>query len=204
MLTIATLLWDANSGSQSFSRAYTEEWVERLYRGFERNLSDPFRFVCHVDRLRKFGEPIEQREMEGGPFGYADCIRAFEGDEPKIVVGLDTVITGNCDHLARYCMTENTLALPRDPYKRHRACTGVALVPAGMGRIYTDHAGQNDMDWLRSFPHRFIDDIWPGHVQSFKGDVKRKGLGDTRIVYFHGLEKPHELSPGHPILRHWV
>lgn len=49
------------------------------------------------------------------------------------------------------------------------------------------------MDWLRRQPHAVIDDLFPGQVVSYKGHVMQHGLGDARIVYFHGFEKPHEL-----------
>jgi len=193
-LTVATLFWQANEHSQSFSSMYTEEWVERLYRGFKRNLTLPFRFVCFTDRARDFKEPIfEIVDPTLGKGGYGDCIRAYAVDGPMILVGLDTVVTGNCDKLADYCMTADRQALPRDPYKMRQACNGVALIPKGWTRIAEEHAGQNDMEWVRRYPHAYIDDLFPGAVQSYKGTVRQSGVGDARIVYFHGKEKPHEL-----------
>lgn len=203
MITIATLFWQANDKSLSFSRQYTEQWVERLYRGFARNLTQPFNFVCYTDRTRTFAEPIEQRQIASANPGYADCIQPYEMGVPMILVGLDTVVTGNCDHLADWCMTSDVIGLPRDPYMPERACNGVALVPEGQEYIASTHAGQNDMEWLRAHPHAFLDDLFPGQIQSFKGAVRDRGLGDTRICYFHGEEKPHQLRPGHPILDHW-
>lgn len=50
------------------------------------------------------------------------------------------------------------------------------------------------MAWMERQPHRVIDNIFPGHVVSYKGRVKKHGLGDARIVFFHGREKPHELA----------
>ena len=63
ILTIATCLWAANSKSLHYSTHSTELDVEKLYRGFKRNLSVPFRFVCWTDTQRTFKEPIEQRQM---------------------------------------------------------------------------------------------------------------------------------------------
>lgn len=201
MITIATLLWDANSASHSFSQAYDETWVEKLYRGFARNLSQPFRFVCYTDRPRTFAEPIEQAQIVGEP-SYASCIQPYELGAPTILVGLDTVVCGNIDHLAGYALGRPTLALPRDPYRPDRACNGVCLIPAGHKHIAAMHEGQNDMAWVRQFPHVFIDDLFPGQVQSYKGTVKDLGLGDTRIVYFHGAEKPAEIDEPW-LAEHW-
>lgn len=203
VITVATLFWQANDKSRPFSAMYDETWVEKLYRGFARNLSKPFRFVCYVDRLYRLADPIEQRPIKSQKPGYADCVQPYEMGEPMILVGLDTVVTGNIDHLAQSCLTRADIGLPRDPYRLQQACNGVALVPGGLERIALDHRGQNDMEWMRTFPHSFLDDEFPGQVQSFKGSVRDQGLGDARIVYFHGREKPHELPAGHSILEHW-
>lgn len=203
MITVATLLWSPNDKSLAFSTMYDEAWVERLYRGFARNLTRPFRFVCYVDRPRNFAEPIDQRQIASAKPGYADCIQPFEMGVPMILCGLDTIITGNIDHLADYCLTADRMALPRDPYHPSRSCNGVCLVPGGLERIASDHRGQNDMEWLRGFPHTFIDDLFPGQVHSFKGAVRDRGLGDSRIVYFHGQEKPHQLPHVAWVGEHW-
>jgi hypothetical protein len=204
MITIATLFWQHNDRSKVFSQSYNEEWVEKLYRGFDRNMTVPFRFVCFTDRQRVFSEPIEQVRIRDPKPSYATCIEPYRLGVPMILVGLDTVVVGNCDHLAEHCFASNVLALPRDPFHPRIACNGVALVPEGMKRIGLEHRGQNDMEWVRSFPHEMLDDIFPGEILSYKVHVKKNGLGNARIVYFHGQEKPHQLPDVEFIKRHWV
>lgn len=211
-LVCATLLWDANDSSFAFSRSYDESWVLKLFSGFRRNLNMPFDFVVFTDRERDFGDyPIIQQRLTSKNPGYLDCLEPYRLDRPMILVGLDTLITGNCDHLAEYCLAPKAdledwrmLALPRDPYKKSRACNGVALVPSGKRRIWTERTlGSDDMTEVRRWPHQFIDDLFPGHVVSFKGDGQPKETGDRRIVYFHGYPKFHEM-PGHPLVEaHW-
>lgn len=203
LITIATLLWDPNKSSLSFSRMYSEEWANRLYRGFARNLTVPFRFVCFTDRPREFVPGIEQQRLSSSEPSYGDCIEPFRLGCPTILCGLDTVVTGNCDHLAEYCQTGAAIALPRDPFNDRQACNGVSLIPAGHQSTWSEWRGENDMEWLRGRPHVIMDDIWPGQVVSYKGHVKRYGLGDARIVFFHGAEKPHELDDVPWIGRHW-
>jgi hypothetical protein len=205
LLKIVTLFWQANTKSHSFSAMYSEDWVEKLYRGFARNLTVPFVFLLYTDRHRDYREPIRQIiHPDLGAKGYSDCIRPYELGEPMILVGLDTIVTGNIDHLADYCLSADTIALPRDPYHPARACNGVALVPAGHANIAADHRGQNDMEWLRENPHVFIDDLFPGQVVSWKGSVEKNGAGDARIIYFHGERKPHQLRANPIIKRNWV
>jgi hypothetical protein len=218
MLTVATLLWDANENSLPFSRMYDESWVEKLYRGFARNLTVPFQFRCFTDRPRIWQEAAIKTSLlrNAGKPDYASCIEPFMLNQPMILVGLDTVILRNIDHLANYCLTSKMLALPRDPFHWSRACNGVCLVPGGWEQIYTTHAaGQNDMEWLRTFPHQFIDDIFPGSVKSYKGHVRGmtehfkgvpQGFDGVDICYMHGVPKQHQMNTpdNEPIRRAWV
>jgi len=204
MLTVATLFWQPNKSSFAFSSMYDEAWVEKLYRGFRRNLTQPFNFVCYTDKLRKYQHwEIGQKLLKSAVPGYGDCIQPYEMNEPMILVGLDTIVCGNIDHLADYCLQQHRFALPRDPYKPERACNGVALVPAGHGIIAEMHRGENDMVWVRKFPHAFIDDWFPGEVLSFKEHYKRGQTQNARIVYFHGEEKPHQLLNNALVRNHW-
>ena len=203
MLHVVTLLWDANDHSQWFSRCYDETWVERLRDGFQRNLARPFRFIVFTDRERKIPGCDDILLSNTRP-QYGDCIEPFCLNKPMILCGLDTVVTGNCDELANYCMTADTVALPRDPYHRERSCNGVCLVPARQRAIYDEWNGENDMEWLRKQPHKFIDDLFPGMVESYKGTVKKYGLRNEKIVYFHGDQKPHQLLDTPWIRKHWL
>lgn len=205
-VTVATCLWDANDKSQPFSRGYNERWVEKLYRGFRRNLTVPFEFVCFVDYRRLFEEPaIKQERLSCSSPDYGSFTEPYRLGVPMILVGLDTIIVRNIDHMAEYCLTGDKIALPRDPYKPERSINGVALVPAGNRRIYEWWRGENDMEWLRRFPWRAIDDMWPGEVVSLKAhDVRRKGLQDAHIVYFHGEPKPSALGHLDWVRDSWV
>lgn len=223
MITIATLLWDANSNSESFSRCYDESWVDKLYRGFARNLTMPFQFVCFTDRTRTFGEPIAQERLSSPAKlpTYASCIEPFRLGVPMILVGLDTVIMRNIDHLAHWCLDQRNagdhlFAVPRDPFAIYQSCNGVCLVPAGLEDIYRKHNGENDMEWLHSRSHVFIDDIFPGSVVSYKGHVlgqtptamyglppEPKGFAGVDICYLHGNPKQHQLGDVPEIMENW-
>lgn len=209
MLTVATLLWEPNRNSLHFSRVYDELWVDKLYSGFRRNLTVPFRFVCFTDRERVFQKGVEQELITAAVPDYSTCIEPYRLGEPMILVGLDTVITGNCDHFAKYCLQtwpSNVIGLPRDPYFPDRACNGVALVPGGKQRIYTSHRGENDMEWMRRWPHQYLDDVFPGQILSYKVHMRDKGrdeIGDARIIYFHGLPKMNQCENLPWIRQHW-
>lgn len=204
VLIVSTCLWDANEHTKDFSLGYSEDWVERLYRGFERNLTVPFRFVLFTERHRQFKEPIEQLRLITVKPSYGCFIEPFRLNKPMILVGLDTIIVGNIDHYADYCMRGDKIALPRDPYQPERSINGVALVPAGHRNIFDFWRGENDMEWLRKFPWEPIDDAFPGECLSLKfHDVRRKGLQRARIVYMHGRPKPPALIQYPWVREHW-
>jgi hypothetical protein len=204
VITIASLLWDANRHSMYFSRMYDESWVLKLYNGFKRNLSQEWRFVLWTDRLRDLPPEIKQEMIRAEEPDYSTCIEPYRYGCPMILCGLDTVIVGSVDHLAYYCQTHDKLALPRDPFDKKRACNGVALIPEGQQHIYRNWPkGENDMIYLRKQDHKFIDDLFPGQVVSYKGHVKEKGLDGVKICFFHGQEKPHELEDPW-VKEHWV
>ena len=203
-LAICTLLWDSNKDSFAFSSMYDESWVEKLYRGFARNCTLPFEFICWSEKDRTYSEPITQMRITSPNPTYADCIEPYRLNRPMILVGLDTVVTGNIDHLARYCLESPMMAVPRDPFFPETVCNGVALVPENQDWVWKNHKGENDMDWIRSLSRKdVIDNLFPGHVVSYKGHVMFEGVGDARIVYFHGKQKPHQLNEPW-IQEHWV
>ena len=203
MLHVAACLWDANLRSADFSRCYDDSWALKLYHGFRRNLTQPFRFVLFTERDRDLPVEIVQERLETLDPTWAALVEPYKLNEPSIFVGLDTVITGNIDHLADYVLAGGKYALPRDPYNKAQACNGVQLVPAGMRRVFDDWRGENDMEWMRRFPHAIIDDIFPGDVVSYKGHVLYRGLGDARIVYLHGHPKMHDLAHVPWVAEHW-
>jgi hypothetical protein len=205
-LIVACVLWDANEHSFEFSTAYDESWVEKLYCGFRRNLTRPFRFVCFTDRKRDFRYPAIEQEAIEAPFGYWSMMEPFRLNAPMILVGLDTIVTGNCDEMADYCFYGDRIAVPRDPIHPEKVCNGVMLVPAGQKALLYDRfpRGGNDMLWIREQEVAIIDDLFPGQCRSFRIHVRTQGLKDTRLVYFHGKMKPHELPHVGWVDRFWV
>jgi hypothetical protein len=204
-VVIASVLWDANDKSESWSRCYTDVWAERLFNGFRRNLTVPHRAVLFTDRERELPAWIEQIIDPGlGSNGYGDCVRPFALNEPMIFAGLDTLVVGECDKFARWCLETDRIALPRHPHQ-DVPINGIVLCPAGQRRIFDEWSGENDMEWMRRWPYHCINDLWPGKVVSWKAHVmgRKRIPPKTRIIYFHGEPKMHQLT-AHPLVRlHW-
>lgn len=206
-ITVATCFWTPNSGSYEFSRMYDETWVEKLFAGFRDKLSRPMKFVVFTDKLREYSTPlIEQRLLETDPPGYAAMLEPLKLNEPMILVGLDTIVTGSCDEMADYCFYGDRIAVPRDPFYPDKLCNGVMLAPKGNAWLWNDRNRElSDMEWVRANANRMavIDTLFPGQCKSFKGEVRAAGPGDARIIYFHGFPKADTLGHVGWISRAW-
>lgn len=207
MVHIACCLWDANGNSQDFSRCYDESWVDKLYRGFKRNLTRPFRFVCFTDRERSFCPGVEQERLETEVPDYGCLIEPFKLDEPVIICGLDMVILKNIDHMADFCLAGgDKFAAPIHPSKPQDGIVNpIIFVPKGFRRVFDNWNGENDMLWLRTFPHVLSDKLWLGQLLSLKlHDVRRKGTQGAHIVYMHGTPKMHQMGNIDWVRQHWI
>jgi hypothetical protein len=203
-LIVATAFWDQNEHTYPNSRGFSEAWVDRLYRGFARNLTAPFRFLCFTERERQFVEPVEQWQIEMDRPHCGALVEPYRLNRPMITCGLDTVIVGNIDHMARWCLDGDRIALPKHPYEPV-ACTGIALVPAGFRSVWETYDGNpDDMVHLRKQPHVFTDDLWPGQVLSYKAHVRGRPFPPAaRVVYMHGAPKMGELAHEPFVQEHW-
>lgn len=210
MIHVACCLWDANEKSHDFSLCYDETWVEKLYRGFRRNLKVPFRFVVFTDRKREFAEQIDQEMLATKTPHYGCLIEPYKINEPTMICGLDMVVLRNVDHFAAYCLTADRPALVGHPTNKAKFgfINPVVFVPAGWRRIYDEWRGENDMDYLKRADFNDASDLWPGQLLSLKLHCVNLGTNppaEARIVYMHGRSKPHELVDRCGwIKQHWV
>lgn len=208
MLNVACCLWDANEHSRHFSRGYDESWANKLYAGFQKHLTRPFRFVVFTDRERQFAPGIEQERLWMNPPHYGACTEPFRTDEPTIFCGLDTIVVGNIDHLADYALTAAKPAIPRDPYagvSRWARTNAVVIAPKGCKAMLWDgYANENDMDWINTKDTDLLDERFPNEVVSYKGRIQYCGLeAETRMVFFHGAAKPSDLPHVGWVHRNW-
>lgn len=226
MISVLTVLFNGQSESiPVYSRdRYGPQWVDRLYRGLQRWMPEPFRMLCLVDREYEFAEDVEQVELIDPSEGWMAINEAFRPDlgvESGILVGLDTVITGD---LSDICALDGSdIFAPRDPYKLRMPCNAlVRFNAAGADYLWSEwnrdraywrgecvYAGHpSEMVFLRRLWPRadwqYIDDLLPGQVVSYKVHVRSQGGGkDARVVYFHGNPKPCDLPASDPVRLAW-
>jgi hypothetical protein len=82
---------------------YDESWVAKLFRGFQRNLTIPLRFVCLTDFPPEgFEEGIEVVSFLETPkdwFCLNEAFRPDLGGGRRLFTGLDTVVVGSMDEI---------------------------------------------------------------------------------------------------------
>lgn len=198
MITVGTVFYQNDTGMPPWGKCYTPEWVDKLYRGISRNYSKEFRFICLTDKRYSFEEDITQLHLIRKNW-KTDCLElhALPG-ERLVLMGLDTVITGDLTEIFAY---QGELAVPRDPYLPQSPCNGVVLQKGARNDITLSKAS-NDMVALQDFEHEWLDDLFPGQILSYKVHVRGKEVVDPRIIYFHGIPKQHEVDDD-IIVRNW-
>lgn len=210
---------------------YTADYVNRLYRGIERNYSQPFEFICFTDDVEgiEYGTAVEVDDGWPGWWSKVQVYREMGIEGLIVYFDLDTVITGSLDFLDEY---EGEFAILknfyRDPTKPYAACMQVFRSRAVRG-LWDEFVAQkfdqpedgfryngimrefrSDQEWLdaRLEAPDIIQKMWPRRVLSFKADMGDGGTwgmtGDTSIVCYHGRPRPHECVDLDWMKRHWI
>jgi len=206
-LKVACTLFRGGDSVPPHSRdTFTPEWADRLYRGLARNLTVPWEFWCLTDEpAGAFNEDVHVEPFAHGRRDLQSCIlECFRLDGRVLFMGLDTIITGNMDDLARY---DGPFAMIRDPNFPTRAASGVMSWRDRQdiwAAFLADDASHEshmfgypaDQGWLERFNQEWLCERFPRQLVSYKCHVKRDRtvLDDARLVYFHGMEKPHQIS----------
>ncbi len=195
---------------------YDWSWVEKLYRGIRDNSTIPFRFICLSDQVPATPHPkIQVIPLQDPSLGWM-CIneiyRPDLGIERGLFMGLDTIITGDITHMLQLNVP---FGVVRSPIKPKLLCNAVVSFnrkwanwlwhmwtkrkeswlencTVGLGPKQKGYA--SEVVFLRHNRHEewvFLDDLWPGQICSWKAHGVSE---DTRILYFHGDQKPHQID----------
>lgn len=199
MLTICCVRW-----GDKFSRDY----VNILYNGIKRHLSEPFRFVCVTDDPC-YDEGIETVKLPEGLTGWWGKLWLFSKEfqdqctDRIWFFDLDTLITDHLDDLAKY---KGEFIILRDFYRPYGLGSGLMAWKKGFGQEIWDRWVLNgkpeveggDQAWIESIVCDVdkYQEIYPGEVVSYKCHAEKWPPGNARIVCFHGFPKPHECTSG--------
>ena len=216
-ITIVTSLFDGlSTGVPHSVGIYNESWVDKLYRGIERNYNGSFGFVCLTEKNRKFKEPIRQVKFlrSVDQYGWMSLMEQYRPDiciGKRCTMGLDTIITGPLDDIFDY--SPEKVAVCTDPYHPHLICNPLTLATPEFAEeiwnIWLNNEQQilkectlfgapSEMVLLRKLygDSPRLDKKFPGRIVSYKVDIvpMHRAVEDTSIVYFHGAPKQHIIN----------
>jgi hypothetical protein len=170
-------------------------YVEKLYEGLRRNLTEPFEF--NVLRESKY------------PSWWAKMDAFATITEPSVYMDLDTVITGNCDFLFDYT---GEFCIRKNPWSGAWCDASLISLSPQTAMQITGYFFEDPERAMRTFrsdqemlAYLFQPwDVWsPGKTASYKADHLENGPGDASIVAFHGEPKPHQLPETHWVREYW-
>ncbi len=220
MVKIVTCLFDGtNFGIPHSTNTFDATWVDKLYRSIKRNTTKPFELICLVDKQYPIKEPVEQvsfNEQADVSVGWSLLAEMYRPDitsDRRITIGLDTIIMDNIDDILA---VDSDLAMITDPYYPKEVCNALTWCSPETATHIWD-VWTNKRDWvyencrfLGDAPSEMIllrklfdedgkvlrvDNIHEG-IYSYKAHILHNPdlIEKTKIIYFHGEPKPHELG----------
>lgn len=201
MINIVCLKW---------GKLYSSDYVNKLYNGFRRNTTIPFHFHCFTEDTQGIEEAVITHPLpQGGLKGWWNKLYLFSKNLPItgriFFVDLDTLVTGNVDHLL---MANTGFVVLRDFFygiakgvDQHSIGSGLMSYDAEHFSFIWDQFIENPQRAINSVrPHgdqRWIQDqlqggftywqdLYPNHVVSFKVHCNKGLAKDARIVCYHG------------------
>jgi hypothetical protein len=202
-------------------KAYSSDYVNKMYSALRRNLHLPFDFYCLTDDDEGLDEDITALTP---PFlfnGWWNKLFLFSGYIPQgklLYMDLDQVVTGDITEIVRLGLEHRFAS-----YADHIEWLGVKFGSAMMifdpydfryvwGVFYSDreqvmreYAEGGDQVYLSRVIDSpfYLDEAFPGAIQSYKWGLKGKPPSpDVKIVNFHGKPKPHQLKEPW-VSKHW-
>lgn len=235
MISVYTVLFDATRDlkkTPQYSQGlYRPEWVDKMYRMFKRNTTIPFQMFCitHYDQ-EAFAEPVQVIPFYEDDRSWLQLNEVYRPEnittERCMFVALDTVITGNIDHILAYegdlgvVNCDGVFANPFTLYSRMTA----KLLWQHWREDQKSHEAKycidkrpSELRWLEAevtvlhkdlYNWHYLDSLFPGQMWSWPFSARDKHGVDwfpanTRIVYWHGCSKQHNCGASW-VKDHWV
>lgn len=208
---------------------FSAEYVNKLYNAVCRNITVPHNFIC-------FTENPEEVECDTRPFlsnlsTWWYIIGLFNkehGFKDKVLyMDLDTVITGNIDHIisldANFAITEDfyrpkglqTTFIMWKPeryfYLYDKLCTLLPNNPSahfmgGTNGFVERFISREEVTLFQDeFPEEFIS--YKVHIRDIKRSRRNSLPGDlntAKVICFHGKPMPHEMRNLKWMKEHWI
>lgn len=202
---------------------YGPEYVNKLFRGITRNTTVPFRFTCFTEDpegvecpTKPFLKPLPHWWYIIGLFNPAHNFGS-----KVLYLDLDTIITDNIDDMLT---VDEPFVILRDFYRPQGLQTAYIMWEPAWGAFVWEKLNtlypEGKYGHLLKYPggtNRWIEttvgldvprlqDLFPDQCLSYKVHIQSKKehkykLG--KMVFFHGLPRPHEVASLPWMIEHW-
>lgn len=148
---------------------YSEEWVDKLYRGIKRNLDINFNFYC----LSNVKTDYKTIHLESGSNGFWNKIQLFKHFKtPTLYLDLDVVVLNNFTELLKNFYNYNFL-MTKEPFQ-NISNSSIMFWKEDYSRLYNEYIKNKEaivQEYKRvprygdqayiaeNVNHKFIDDI---------------------------------------------
>ena len=182
---------------------FTPQYVNNLYNGIKHNTNINFRFHCYTDSTTDLQDPIITHKLPEGLEGWWNKVYLFSDQlthdigADMVYMDLDTVITGNIDHILRY--KPKHFAGLENWYRPGQLNSSVMLWQHGnMFKAWNDFAEDpqrainSTTDGDQEFINRYMTEAdylqtqFPKQLFSYKQSCSKGLPNDTRLVCYHG------------------
>lgn len=223
MNTIATFLWGSWEQDRGLAYLYT------LQDSVAKHCSVPYRFVCFTDRplaAMRLGietVPLNVDEIPGVMKKMVAFRPCSKMTGTILALDLDTVIVDSLDPIFEIKLEENTIITCEDIYSRGKIGGGVHLFREGFGMnefwrpicrqllAYSDRCGGSERYFMRvrakelgsDLDLRYWQAIKPAPVVSYKGACEAGVPPGARMIWFHGIPRPHQTCEVEWVQRAW-
>ncbi len=211
MITIACVL---KSGGD-----YDWEYVGKIYRGVQRNLSCNFDFIVltdiplnQIEHDINFVNTVRIIPLKSNLSGYWSKIELFRLKGPVIYFDLDTIILSSIDKLAREVLFFGRIKQPMfymlEAFSSRKWASGIMAWHGDFRWVYSNFIKEEDyqkekweVDYILKELERklFVDikniqDYIDGRIYSYKHHCKEGIPDDAGIICFHGKPRPREVG----------
>lgn len=175
-----------------------------LMRQIERCSTVPYRFLCLTD-FAGADKWFPSQPLEFNYPGWWSCVELWKLKGPVIVAGLDTLIMGNIDRLFHFAcsLKENQFGLLDSPFHFGEFVNGIQVWNGDFSWLLKNFDFEKIQAKYRGDENYLIDSLYQKNIEivsinenfdgiyNYKMDyLKKKIVGDPKILYFHGKPRP--------------
>ena len=213
-----------NVVTMKWGTKYDSEYVNKIYRGIERNTSKKFNFICFTDNSEGLDQRIEVREILED-WKRLVCKSTMFSDLHKLeglnfFIDLDMIITGNLDEILSY--KGNFALMCTDQIQNETLNKGgynssvVLWRGKAFDPIYSTlkECFEDLIKFVFRFDYwlemivvgsEFVQNVFPGQLPDFMAECQNSLPENARIVAFPRNPKPHEVADKVDwVKEHWI